>query len=216
MANKRKEFIKLNLNKERKAFIELRGINLELLKEFLSSNVLPLTFIGSLLILILTIVYYFTLSGSVNELKNEISKEKSKKERLLSEIKRLEELKKTLETKKAIYEVVKIYNDMVIKILENPVNLPYGYSLQNFSLCAFRFKNCDIQEKLNKDKSFSLDKPIAQLDLVLFNRKLENYIPPDSIRKFTYVVIDNLPYRRVCIEPDYERLLAEKGHRKEE
>ena len=216
MANKRRGFIKLNLNKERKAFIELRGISLESLKEFLTSNVLPLAFIGSIVIFVLTLVYYLTLSKSLNDLQNQISKEKSKRESLISEIKRLEKLKRTLETKKAIYEVVKNYNEITAKILENPIKLRYGYLLQNFSLCAFKFKSCSVEEKLKEDKRFSLEKPVVQLDLILLNEKLKDYFPPSSIRRFTYVVIDNLPYSRICVEPDYERLLAEKGHRKKE
>jgi len=213
MEKNNKNFIKLNLNKERKRFIELRGINLEAVKEFATTNVLPLAFIGSLIILLLTIAYYFTLTKTIDNLKSQVAREKSKRGRILSEIKRLEKLKKTLETKRAVYEVVKSYNEKVIEILEKPINIKYGYSLQNFSLCAFRYKNCSIEEKLKKDGSFSLSKPIVQMDLILFNKELEKNFPPESIKRFTYVVIDNLPYRRICVEPNYEQLLAEKVHR---
>ncbi|NPA32180.1 MAG: hypothetical protein GXO04_00990, partial [Aquificae bacterium] len=166
MREKKREFLRINLNKGRGGLFEgLRGVEAGALLSALSTNFLPLLFLAGILLLIVSVVFYFFLLREVENLRAKVEEEKRKREALISQIRRLEAQKRRLELLSSVYEFVDRYNDEFFRAFSEAHKLREGFILQNISICSFRGKNCDINEALKRG-SVRLSSPVVQLDFI--------------------------------------------------
>jgi len=195
---KNRGLIRINLNKKAGFVQKLRDFDTQTITNFITTNILPIGFFIGLIFLALAGIYYYTLSKNVGELRVELEKEKNKRERIFAEIKRLEKLKKTLETENLVYQLVNGYNRVFFKAFSEWHKSFEGILIQNISICAFRDKNCDLNKKI-KEGSILIKTPIVQIDFILLSDKYE-FFEIGKVKRQTLITIAEYPYKRLCLE----------------
>ena len=195
MRRKKKEFIRINLNKK-KSFLEtLKSLDLSTLKETYSENLLPILFLVSVAVLVIVLLINLYMRKKVSDLNEELAAAREKKDRILAQINALRAKIKRIEFERKLTKYLKEYNRSILKELREVSNMPSGVIVQNISLCArLDTKGCDI----NRANEIYLDKPILQVDVVAFkdNIDLNNY----ELRRQTYIEIGGIPVKRFCLE----------------
>ncbi len=194
MRQGKREFIRINLNK-RKSFIEsLRSLELSTFREGITTNLYPVLLLISVIGLILSAFASLYMKNKINDLNEQISVARDKKDKVLAEIRALRSKINKIEFEQKLIEYLKRYNETVVQEFDEVLRIPSGLVVQNISLCAeLNTKECDI----NKAIKVTLEKPIIQIDLVAFkNIDFSNY----EVLRQTYVELGGIPIKRFCLQ----------------
>lgn len=198
MRQEKREFIRINLNRKKSIIESIRSLDLEVVKEFVSENVYPLTFLIAVFLLIVSILINFYLKHKAEKLDEQVAVARDKKNKVLAEIRDLRNKIARIEFQQKLVKHLNNYNRSIVQTLDEINRFQQVLAIQNASICADLhspdIRECDIE----KPPQITLGNPILQIDIVAFKDDI-NFSEYELIRQ-NYITLGNAPVKRFCLQ----------------